>query len=178
MIAHAMRRAPILIALIALAGCGGGDSAETFDKSGFDVTFEYPSEMDESDKVSIAQSAGNAARATEGVQYTKQDVIAIQRYDLNREIDEDNIDLAKAELDRLVTQLSSGAEPGDTGKVGEFDSVEYEDLELRQPEGARTRLIALFDGDTEYLINCQYTPDRKDDIEKACDQILESIEKK
>ena len=49
---------------------------------------------------------------------------------------------------------------------------------MRQIDGAETRLIALFDGDVEYLINCQCTPKRRADIEKACRQVLDTVERK
>ncbi len=179
-----MRVALSLIAVAAvLAGCGGdgGDGSATFDEDGFGITFEYPDEMNEADNVTIASGAGSSAKATAGVGYGERqakDVIIVQRYDLNRAIGEDDLGRAKAELDPLVAQLAPGAPAGRTGRVGAFPSIEYDDLEVRRFEGARSRLVALFDGDTEYLVNCQYTPERKDDIEKACKQALDTVERK
>ena len=180
-----MRRALILVlAAGLLAGCGsddGGDGTKRFEEDGFDITFEYPEEMNEADNVTIASGAGSSAKATAGIGYGEKDsrdVIIVQRYDLKRAIDEDGLGGAKAELDPLVAQISPGAPSGDRGKVRGFPSIEYRGLRVREIDGARTRLVALFDGDVEYLINCQSTPKRRADIDRACVQVLETVEKK
>ena len=180
-----MRRALLLVLTAALlAGCGsdeGDESATRFDEEGFDISFEYPEEMNEADNVTIASGAGSSAKATAGVGFGKKDtkdVIIVQRYDLNLAIGEDNLGRAKAELDPLVAQISPSAPSGDTGKVRGFPSIEYRGLRVREIDGARTRLVALFDGDVEYLVNCQSTPKRRADIDKACAQVLETVEKK
>ena len=178
-----MRRA-LLLTLIALAGCGSsddGDGSARFEEDGFDITFEYPDEMKKAGNVQIASGAGSAAKATAGVGYGEEDtkdVIIVQRYDLNRAIDEDNLDQAKTELDPLVAQIAPGAPSGKTGETRGFPSIDYQDVEVRTIDGAETCLVALFDGDVEYLINCQSTPDRRADIAKACEQVLKTVEKK
>ena len=172
----------MIVVAAALAGCGsGGDGSARFDESGFDITFEYPDEMNKADNVTIASGAGSSAKATAGVGYGKKnskDVIIVQRYDLNLAIDAKNLKRAKAELDPLVAQISPGAPAGDTGEIRGFPSIDYRGLEVRNIDGARTRLVALFDGDAEYLVNCQSTPKRRADIAKACAQVLDSVEKK
>ena len=180
-----MHRALFLVLAAALlAGCGsdGSDDATArFDEAGFDITFEYPEDMNEADNVTIASGAGSSAKATAGVGFGKKntkDVIIVQRYDLNLAIDEDNLDTAKAELDPLVAQISPGARSGVIGKVRGFPSIEYRGLRVREIDGARTRLVALFDGDVEYLINCQSTPKRRADIDEACARVLETVERK
>ena len=172
----------LILMAAALAGCGSdGDDAARFDEDGFDLTFEFPEEMNEADNVSIASGAGSSAKATAGVGYGEKntkDVIIVQRYDLNVPIGADNLDRAKAELDPLVAQISPGAPKGDTGKIRGFPSIDYRGLRVRQIDGARSRLVALFDGDVEYLINCQSTPKRRADIDKACRQALDTVERK
>ena len=165
-----------------LAGCGSGDGGDDitgfFEEDGFDITFEYPEEMNEAGKVTIASGAGSSAKATAGIGYGEQDtkdVIIVQRYDLNVAIDEKNLDRAKAELDPLVAQISPGAPAGQTGKIRGFPSIDYEGLEVRQIDGAETRLVALFDGDAEYLINCQSRPNRRAEIDRACAQVLKTV---
>jgi hypothetical protein len=177
-----VRRA-LFLTLIALAGCGSsddGDGSDRFEEDGFEITFEYPEEMNEADNVRISSGAGSSAKATAGVGYGEKesnDVIIVQRYDLKRAIGEDDLDRAKAELDPLVKQISPGAPAGQTGETNGFPSIEYEDLEIQSIDGAESRLVALFDGDVEYLINCQSTPKRRADIEKACNQVLETVKK-
>ena len=169
-----------MLTLIVLAGCGSsddGDGTARFEEDGFGITFDYPEEMKKADNVTIASGAGSSAKATAGVGYGKRDVIIVQRYDLNLAIDDQNLDKAKAELDSLVGQISPGAPAGETGKTSGFPSIDYQGLEVRQISGAETRLVALFAGDVEYLINCQSTPKRRADIDKACEKVLETVEK-
>jgi hypothetical protein len=172
----------LIVMAAALAGCGSdGDSSSRFEESGIDITFEFPEEMNEADNVMIASGAGSSAKATAGVGYGEKntkDVIIVQRYDLNVPIDAGNLKRAKAELDPLVAQISPGAPKGETGEIGGFPSIDYRNLKVRQIDGATSRLIALFDGDVEYLINCQSTPKRRADIEKACRQALDTVERK
>ena len=176
-------RAALLLALVALAGCGSsddGDGSARFEEDGFGITFEYPEEMKEADNVTIASGAGSSAKATAGIGYGEKatkDVIIVQRYDLNRVIGEDNLDRAKAELDPLVAQLSPGAPAGDKGEISGFPSIEYRGLKVRQVDGARSRLVALFDRDVEYLVNCQSVKNRVG-IDEACAQVLRTIEKR
>ena len=176
-------RAALLLTVVVLAGCGSSDDGggARFEEDGFGITFEYPEEMNEAKNVTIASGAGSSAKATAGIGYGKadtKDVIIVQRYDLNRAIDEDSLDTAKAELDPLIAQISPGAHSGVTGEVRGFPSIEYRGLRVREIDGARTRLVALFDGDVEYLINCQGTPKRRADIDQACAQVLATVEKK
>ena len=177
-----MRRA-LILTLLALAGCGSsddGDEAARFEEDGFEITFEYPGEMNEADNVQISSGAGSSAKATAGVGYGEKDtkdVIIVQRYDLRRAIGDDNLDQAKAELDPLVEQISPGAPSGKTGETNGFPSIDYENVKVRTIDGAETRLVALFDGDVEYLINCQSTPGRRADIDEACEQVLETVKK-
>ena len=177
-------RAALLLTLVALAGCGSsgdGDGSARFEEDGFDITFEYPKEMNEADNVTIASGAGSSAKATAGIGYGEKgtkDVIIVQRYDLNLAINAKNLERAKAELDPLVARISPGAPRGKTGEVRGFPSIDYEGLEVRQIDGAETRLVALFDGDAEYLINCQSTPKRRADIDRACAQVLRTVAKR
>jgi len=169
-------RAALLLTLVALAGCGSsgdGDGSARFEEDGFDITFEYPEEMKTAGNVRLAAGAGSTAKATEGLRYDKRNVIIVQRYDLSREVQ--NADDAKPEFDRLVKQLSSTGGAGIIGETGGFPFIDYAGLMVR---GSETRLIALFDDDVEYLINCQSTPKRRADIDKACEQVLTTVEKK
>ena len=175
-----MRRTLLLLLTAALlSGCGSsGDDSATFEEEGFDITFEYPEEMKEASNVTIASGAGSAAKATAGIGYDKRDVIIVQRYDLNRVVDEDNLDRVKSELDRLVAEISPRAGAGEAGTTSGFPSIDYPGLAVRAIENAESRLVALFDGDVEYLINCQSTPERRADVEKACEQVLKTVERR
>jgi hypothetical protein len=180
-----MRRVlPLILVAAVLGGCGsddGGGGTARFEEDGFDITFEYPGEMNKAGSVTIASGGGGSAKATAGIGYGKEDtkdVIIVQRYDLKVAVDEKNLDSAKADLDPVIARISPGAPAGTTGKTRGFPSIDYRGLRVRQIDGAETRLVALFDGDAEYLVNCQSTPKRRADIDKACVQVLRTVEKK
>ena len=62
-------RAALLLALVALAGCGSSDDDDgsaRFEEDGFGITFEYPDEMNEAKNVTIASGAGSDATPSWG----------------------------------------------------------------------------------------------------------------
>jgi hypothetical protein len=48
-------------------------------------------------------------------------------------------------------------------------------ISITEPANGESRLAVLFDGKTEYLVNCQSTPEQRDKIEKGCRTVLDSI---
>ena len=92
----------------------------------------------------------------------------------NLSVDEDNIDQAKDELDGLISQLDSNAS-GTIGETAGLPSVTYEDVPLETPTDGESTLVAIFDGETEYLLNCQSTPDHRDEVQTGCDQALATV---
>ena len=42
-------------------------------------------------------------------------------------------------------------------------------------EDGESRFTVLFDGDQEYLINCQSTPEHRDEVDEACDEALATL---
>jgi hypothetical protein len=185
-----MRPLSLLSALlcVALAGCGSsGDGGggrdggggvkpdtETFAEGGFEITFDYPAEMQLCEDVSLKQSAGAEADETVALAFDEDDAIVVQRFDLNVEVTEDNVDDAKAELDGVISQLDPDAGSGEDLSLEGFEAFEY-DLEPEAPPGARSRYVVLFAGDTEYVINCQATKERREDIAGACRTALETV---
>jgi hypothetical protein len=180
----------LLLLSLAFAGCGGDDSgddgdggsgsgasAETasFDADGFDITFDYPEDMDLREEVTVNESAGAEATETVALAFDEDDAIVVQRFDLNIEITDENLAMAKTELDGVIAQIDPEAGSGEPVDVGGFPGFEY-DLALEQPEGARSRYTVIFDGDVEYIINCQATDERREDMAAACETALGSVE--
>lgn len=173
----------LLLLCLAVAGCGGDDGGgdgpspdtASFDADGFDITFDYPEEMELEDEVTVNESAGAEATETVAVAFDEDDAIVVQRFDLQIEVTEDNLDMAKTELDGVIAQIDPEAGSGERVDVGGFPGFEY-DLALEQPEGARSRYTVIFDGDVEYIINCQATDERREDMAAACETALGSVE--
>lgn len=172
---------PLALAALALAACGddSGDStsseAATFDEEGIDLTFDYPGDWSLEEEITIADQLGaSTADTTRGVMVDDEDGIIVESYTLNLSVDESNIDKAKGELDGLIEQLDPSAS-GTVGETAGLPSVTYEGVPLETPADGESKLVAIFDGETEYLINCQSTPDHRDEVEAGCEQALSTI---
>jgi hypothetical protein len=159
---------------LALGACGGGGDGR-FEADGFAITFEYPDDFEESDDVTISEQRGSRAEESRAVGLDEDNGIIVQRYALERSINQDNLNLAKAEFDALVEALSPDAAKGKATEIAGLPALRYPNVPVRTIEDGRSRLIVLFDGRTEYLINCQSTPDKRAEVEEACDMALNTL---
>jgi hypothetical protein len=173
-------RALVLVlatAALVLGACGGGGDGR-FEADGFAITFEYPEDFEESDDVTISEQRGSKAEASRAVGLDEDNGIIVQRYGLKRSIDRDNLELAKSEFDALVKTLSPDAAEGKVAEIAGLPALRYANVPVRSIEDARSRLIVLFDGRTEYLINCQSTPDKRPEVDEACAMALETLRRR
>ena len=170
----------VLLALsvaAAAAGCGGdsGNGIETFDEEGFAITFEHPDSFEEIDDVTIASTAGAASKSTSARGLDDRNLILVSRYDLRATVGEENLAAVKAEVDEVVSQAADQELSGTEIEFGGLPGFEYSfDLDTEPP--VRSRFVVLFDGSTEYTLNCQSTVERRDEIEPACQQALDTLE--
>jgi len=164
-----------LVVAVVVSG-GGGDG--TFDDEAYPFTFEYPDDWSESDDVTIDQELGASGLDRRAAAIDDTNGIIVERYELNIAVDEDNLDLAQDELDGLISSVDSSAGPGRPGETGGYPSITYDEVQVPEPEGAVSKLVALFDGDQEYLINCQSTEEHRDEVDEGCQQALDTLEPK
>ena len=179
-----MRRLVALLIPIAIlaAGCGSEeetDTAKTFDETEFEITFEYPEDFKPRDDVTVSSSAGGnvAEQAALGVGDDTENLLLIERYDLNLAVTEDNLEVIKEQLDAVVMQ-ATGEEP--TAKrvdAAGLPGYEYT-VPLQKPKDGESRLIFLFKDKKEYEINCQSTPKLRERITEACDQAIKTLKVK
>ncbi len=165
--------ATALLAATMLAGCGGSGT-ETFEQEGYPFTFDYPSDFELSTDVSFDTELGGTADDTVAVGLDDSNGIVLQRYTLNLDVTETNIDDAKAEFDSIIGDVDPSAS-AEVGDVAGFPSLTYAALDVPQPEDGQSRITAFFDGNQEYLINCQSTPEERDAITEACDMALDTL---
>jgi hypothetical protein len=174
-----LRTATLLaLAVVGIAGCGGDDDdsgPSRFESDTFPFTFEYPDGFEVTDEVSLAQELGGAADETVAIVMDDDNGLLLQRFTLKREINQGTLNLVKQELDSLAQRVDPGAAPGEPGELAGFLSLTYDAVALTTPEDGESRLIVLFDGDQEYLINCQSIPDGREQIEEACDLAVETL---
>jgi hypothetical protein len=167
----------VLLAPLFLVACGGDDDDAgdgTFDREEFPFTFSYPDGFEETDDVTIDQALGAQADETVGVMLDEQNGIFVQSFTLNIAVDESNIDLAKDEIDRLLQAAGPGIETEVTEVAG-LPALEVPEFDVPTQEGARTRLIAIFDEEQEYYLNCQWTPAEEDAVTAACDEAVDTF---
>jgi hypothetical protein len=166
----------VVLAVLALGGCGSSDDeVERFDEEGYRITFEYPGELDRTDDVELSETAGQA-QDTLALGLSDESAIFVQRYRLRQEVSGQNADAARRELDAVLSRLSGTEVEGEPIEVGDLPSFRYELDRLDTPEDGRSTIIVILDGRNEYFLNCQSVPDERDELEQACDQMIETLE--
>ena len=185
------RTLPALLAVAALvAGCGGEEESspsepadvqagaetnDTFSEEGFDITFEYPEDFEVLEDVQFSRSAGVEAGATTGVGLDGTNLVAVQRFDLDVEVSDQNFADVKSEADQVFSQAAGEQVTGEEIEVAGLPALEYA-VTVDEAEDIQTRAVAVFDGNTEYLLNCQSGADQRELILAACDLALETYE--
>ena len=170
---------PLALALTVLvAACGGGGGGEkTFDESGFDVTFTYPDSFNEASNITISSEAGGAAADRKGVALDKDNLLLVTKFNLNTSVTEANVARVKPEADKVMSQVSGASANGKRVTVGGLPGFEYS-FDLTKPENGHSRFVMLFDGKTEYTLNCQSTPEKREEVNDACEQAIDTLESK
>jgi hypothetical protein len=165
----------LAIGAIGLVACGSDDSGpSTFEEDGFPFTFEYPEDFELTEDITFDQSLGGASDEDVSVNLDEDNGIVLQRVTLNQEVDETNLAVAKREFDGLIAQVDPDAQ-GETGETAGFPSLEYEPIALTTPEDGESRILFLFEGDQEYVLNCQSTPERREEVDAACEQMRDTL---
>jgi len=163
-----------LAAALAVAGCGGGGGDKTFDNKNIGITFKYSPSFHPITNINFGQSAGAKAAAQSGVAIDKVNALIISRYDLNVNIDKDNLSKFKSEVDNVISQLAGRRVSGQEVEYGGLPGYEYV-INVKDPPQGQSRMAVLFDQATEYLINCQSTPTDRDKIEEGCRKALDTL---
>ncbi|HEX2024693.1 MAG TPA: hypothetical protein VHF00_08295, partial [Acidimicrobiales bacterium] len=158
------------------SGDGGGASADrTFSHDDFSISFKYPGYLKRGRVTEVAESAGGEPVAQTALAIDEANAIFLAKYEVNAEVDEDNIAAFAPRVDELVQQLTGEPVSGQTTRVGGFPAIRYDDVDLTTPPQGQSRLVFLFDGAVEYLVNCQSTPEERDAITRGCDRVLTTM---
>jgi hypothetical protein len=164
------------------SGNRGGGGAETsiaertFGDPRFGLTFTYPALLRESEATRGAVGDEPLARAVLGLD--QDNGILVSKYELNVAVTHENMPDVLAELNELVTKLSGMAVAGTAFDVAGFPAVRYEEFRLAEPVNGRSRLVFLFDGTTQYQLNCQWTPAKRVTLNQACDKMLSTLQRR
>jgi hypothetical protein len=168
-------------AFVASAGCGGdgsGDEDKTFEGDGY--SFTYPGNWDEGEVEARAQSGNTVSSVAFGP--SRDSLVNVEVYRLDVAITEENIDEATDELADVIAQTFEQAGGGVTAgptrtTVDGLPALRFEASALTpDDERVQSRGTLVFDGSTEYYVNCQFTPDRAEEMNSGCDQVLNSFD--
>src|SRR4051794_10375444 len=172
-----MRRVLLILAaaslVLGVAACGGGGSSR-YEETGFDITWAIPGGFHIAHDLTIAKSAGANAVDQAAVAIDTDNLIIVQRYNLNVGITSDNLSNFKGEVDNVIGNLAGKKVSGHEVEYGGLPGYEYV-INVSEPAQGQSRLAVLFDDKVEYLINCQSTPADRDKIEKGCRKVLDSL---
>jgi hypothetical protein len=166
-----------ICAALVFAACAdeadsGGNA--TFEREGFPFTFEYPDWFELAENATVSETLGGEADDRVALASDDDNGIVVSRFTLAVEVDESNLDQAKQEVDQLFQQVDPSAET-QPGEIAGLPSLSLDAIAVPTPEDGESRFTVLFDGDQEYLINCQSTPEGRPEIEAACDLVLETL---
>jgi hypothetical protein len=165
------------LTLVACGGGGGGASG-LFDVAGVGITFEYPADQfDVTTQIRVQNSSGSTSAAQGGVLLDGDNLIMAQRYDLRISVTQDKLANVKDEVDNVIGELAGKSVSGREVEYGGLPGYEYA-IALKSPPKGQSRIAVLFDDRTEYLVNCQSTPEQRETLQDACQQALDTLKKK
>ncbi len=171
----------LVVTLVLSGACGGGggdgsgDATATFDDDRFGITFEYPADFDAGDITEVQASSGGTSTADRALGIDDANAIFISRYELEAEVSEDNVDDVRAELDGVVSDLVGAEITGRRTDVGGFVAFRYDNVPVPDPEDAESDIVMVFDGSTQYQVNCQSTPAHRSRIDDACERAIATL---
>ena len=164
-----------LVLLLSTAAYAAGD--RSFAVRGIGITFKYSSDFKLVRKLSFQKSAGAQAAARGAVALDDVNLIIVSRYDLRASVTAAKLPRFKHEIDLVIGKLAGKRVSGRRVEHGGLPGYEYA-IALSRPANAVSRMVVLFDGATEYLINCQSTPPRRAALREACRKALQTIRRK
>lgn len=172
--------ATALVALtVALTGCGGGGD-QSFNTPTYPFSFSYPSGWTLTRGANFTYgSSSEAVRSVSVALKEPYDQVTITQYKLKKTLPK-GVNGYKPEVDRIVARLIKQAK----GKASDAKTVNYGGIPgyqytVEYPGGdnltLQNKLTFLFQGQNEFQINCQSSPDKRDELNKGCDQVLDTL---
>jgi hypothetical protein len=169
-----------VVAAYAVSGCGATGSA-SFNDEAYPFSFDYPGTWTLSRNVSSDDDIAAQQRKSVSVALKEPyDQVTLTEFKLKKKLPKGENGF-RPEVDRIVGNVVKGAK----GKAGKAKVVKYGDAPgyqyvITYPGGEgvtlQSQLTFLFRGQYEYLINCQSSPENRDELQDGCDQILDSVQ--
>jgi PsbP-like protein len=169
------------VGLTASLGCGGdgGNGDNTFEGDGY--SFTYPESWSQREAEARYQRTDVQASSFVFGPEEGANGLILDVGQVGLAVTENNIDLISAqfagEIEQLFQQAQGEVTKGPTRlTVGGLPALRFEASALT-PDGvrARSRVTVVFNGTTQYFLNCQFTSEQAEEMKRGCDQVVRSF---
>ncbi|HYT29222.1 MAG TPA: hypothetical protein VEN82_00450 [Actinomycetota bacterium] len=162
-------------ALLALTACGGGTS--TFNAHG--VSFDYPGGWKALSALTVPATQSGSSRDAVGIDPSDSVVLVISQVKVP--VTPANISAVQQTIAQALSQGASrtGGIVSEQPSALTVDGLPGFQMRIRGVRLAGvqvdSRFVVAFKGSTEYLFNCESTPSHTDEVEKGCQQVIDSF---
>jgi len=149
----------------------------TFADQRFPFTFSYPKEWGAGDfTYDSAQTAGVRPVASAAIGIDQNNSVLLTRYTLATAVASATLADQLPELNSVVSRFAGRPYFGEITEVGSRPAVRYKEFALQNDAARRSsRVVYLYDGAAQYELNCQFTPDHREQMNLGCDQMLATL---
>jgi hypothetical protein len=167
------RTSSLAAVLVAVAGCGGGDADTTLDADGY--SFTYPGQWDELEPPDYSAQTRRPVSLVGLGPGEAANFLTVAVYELPSPVTESNIDQTS---DATAEQLQQGFQQSDGRITAGPTQATIGGLPAFRIEGSlmstagrpiQSPLIFMFDGRTEYFLNCQFTRENAEEMKRDCE---------
>ncbi len=145
-----------------------------FDRPDYAVRFDYPRHLQMRTDVGYDETAGASPDALVALMLDDDNAIMVERRELRYAVTDANLNRVRLESDQVVSQLAGTVVHGTEVEVAGLPGLEYM-ISLASPPPIRSRYVSMFDGATEYTLNCQSTERHRPEMDAACRTALATL---
>lgn len=143
----------------------------------FELTFRYPSSFFEGRVNDTARSVGRDPSAQAVLGLDDDNAIILSKYVNDSPVTAADVAEALPQFDTQISELAGKEVTGAAVQVAGLPGIRYYDVDVPGMGNQRSRLVFLFSGRNQYLVNCQWTSARRDELNTSCDRVLATLQK-
>lgn len=162
-----IKRSVAVVVCLVIAGCGGGDRENTFEREGISFTFPEEWEQRELEGGPVSPDASFAAA------FAPEEGLSALIFEIN----ESDITVTQGNLDGVLQEVAASLDESSKGptktSVAGLPALRFESY----PESNLTRAVTfVFDGKTWYAFNCGFTAQLAEEMKRGCEQAVSSFQ--
>jgi uncharacterized RDD family membrane protein YckC len=164
--------------VVYVAASDRDEGAQTYRGNG--VSFDYPAGWEEGTTETVAET-GNADELWEvAFGLGRASLVSVTAYRLTPPVTAENLDAAKAEFEgaarRLFDQVGGTVRAGpEEITVAGRPGLRFQATGTHDGTSFESTLVLIFDGTTQYTLNCSHTAEWAEEIERGCEQIVRTF---